>query len=173
MYPEFKDIENKLINLTSTSRNIHDASIVVNGLIECYNIDSPSFLGKTVSSAKLLKINKEIEKEIEKVLINSEKILETKNNVIYRINSRFNIQSIVSNKLITIYPNKNIIICNSGSNKKIMYLEVRSKEDELLEKLCVRLKDLVEDIGGHKKAFGFSIKKEKFHEIINYFKNAL
>jgi single-stranded DNA-specific DHH superfamily exonuclease len=54
-----------------------------------------------------------------------------------------------------------------------MYLEVRSKEDELLEKLCVRLKDLVEDIGGHKKAFGFSIKKEKFHEIINYFKNAL
>jgi len=173
MYPEFKDIENKLINLTSTSRNIQNASIVVNSLIECYNIGSPSFFGKTVSSVKLVKINKEVDEEVDRVLTDLEKILETKNIVIYKINSRFNIQSLISNKISINYPNKNIIVCNSGSNEKIMYLEVRSKQDELLEKLCKKLKGLVEDIGGHKRAFGFSVTKEKFPKIVKYFKNDL
>jgi len=171
MYPEFKKIEGKLIKLTSTSRNIQDASIVVNSLIECYNIGSPSFFGKTTSSAKLVKINKKVDREVEEVLKNLEKILETKNTVIFKINSSFNVQSLISNKISINYPNKNIIIFNSGSKEKVIHSEVRSKEDALLEKLCRDLKDLVEDIGGHKKAFGFSFIKENLPKIVNYFKN--
>ena len=172
MYPEFKNIENKLIRLTSTSRNIQDASIVVNSLIECYNIGSPSFFGKTPSSAKLIKVNKEVEREVEKVMNDLEKLLETKNTVIYKIDSRFNIQSLISSKISINYPNKTIIVFNFGSKEKITHSEVRSREDNLLEKLCIELKDLVEDIGGHKRAFGFSFKKEVFPKIVNYFKNA-
>jgi len=171
MYPEFRNVENRLIRLTSTSRNLPDASIVVNSLVECYNIGSPSFFGKTESSSKLLKIYKEVEIELENTLLKSEKLLESEKIVVYKINSKFNVQSLISSKLIISHPNKTIIVCNFGSNEKIVYVEIRSVQEGLFENFCIELKDLVEGIGGHKKAFGLSILKGRFSHLLDYLKN--
>jgi len=173
MYPEFRNVENRLIKLTSTSRNLSDATVVVNGLVECYNIGNPSFFGKTESSAELLKIYKEVEREVENVLIKCDKLLESEKIVVYKINSKFNVQSLISNRLTISQPKKTVIVCNFGSNEKIVYVEIRSIQEELFEKFCIELKDLVEDIGGHKKAFGLSISKEKFSYLLDYLKNIL
>jgi single-stranded DNA-specific DHH superfamily exonuclease len=165
-YPEFKQVESRLIRLTSVSKNLPNANIVVNSLIECYNIGSPSFFGKTESSSKLLKIARKVNREAINALTNIEKILETEKVIVYKIKSEFNVQSLIVNRLFIRNPKKIVVVCNFRKNEEIIRAEVRTNQQQAFEEFSKNLKDLIEDIGGHKQAFGFSFTKENFQGLI-------
>jgi hypothetical protein len=165
-YPEFKQVESRLIRLTSVSKSLPDASIVVNSLVECYNIGSPSFFGKTESSSKLLKIAREVNREIASVMVNTEKILETEKVIVYKIESEFNVQSPIANRLFVRNPKKVVVVCNFKRDKGIIHAEVRTNQERAFEEFSENLKKVIEDIGGHKQAFGFSFKKENTQNLI-------
>jgi single-stranded DNA-specific DHH superfamily exonuclease len=167
MYPEFKDVEKRLIRLASVSRNLPDASLVVKSLVECYNIGSPSFFGKTECSSRLLRISREIDREVMNVLSKAEKILETEKVVVYRIDSEFNVQSIIANKIFLRHSKKVIVVYNTMKNKEIIHSEVRSNQEWAFDEFSSRLSDIVEDLGGHKQAFGLSISRMKIPEFLN------
>ncbi|HDJ96727.1 MAG TPA: DHH family phosphoesterase, partial [Candidatus Aenigmarchaeota archaeon] len=59
-FPEFKEIEGRLIGLVSVCKNLSDSSGVINSLIESYNLGGPTFFGKTPSSSKLIKVSKTV-----------------------------------------------------------------------------------------------------------------
>ena len=168
-YPEFKKLESKLIRLTSVSKNLLDANIVVNSLIECYNIGSPSFFGKTESSSKLVKMSKRINLEFKLVMNSLKELLKTKKISFYGIYSDFNIQSLVANSLFMREPKKTIIVCNLKED--LMRAEVRSMRDGDFKKFEKKLKEIIEDIGGHKRAFGFSLKREKLDDLLKVLAN--
>jgi len=165
-FPEFKKMERRLIGLTSTSKNISNASIIVNSLIECYNMGSPSFFGKTPSSSKLIRISKQVHTESLKNLLNAKRLMETNKILLYTINSDFNIQGLIANKIFKLNPEKTIVVCNSKLNEELIHLEVRTDKKSMYKKFLKKLEKVVEDIGGHENAFGLSLQKDKFDEFL-------
>ena len=163
-FPELKEREKKLINLISTSRNLDDARVVVNSLIEAYNMGGPSFLGKTPSSYKLLELNKKVYEYALKSLLRTKKLVETKYVEVYTINSKFNIQSILVSKLARIRPDKSVLVANLKGD--IIHVEVRTPLKKGYSKFEKLIKGLIDDMGGHDNAFGFSLHKEKFPQLL-------
>ncbi|MDI6826024.1 MAG: hypothetical protein QMD36_02390 [Candidatus Aenigmarchaeota archaeon] len=165
-YPEFRNVEKRLIRLTSVARNLSDASLVVNSLVECYNIGSPSFFGKTESSSRLLRISKYIDREVIDVLSKAEKIIETEKIIVYGIDSEFNIQGVIANNLFIRHPKKIIVVCNFMKHKEIIHVEVRDNQEWAFKRFNEELKDMVEDLGGHKQAFGLSILRARIPDFL-------
>jgi len=160
--PEFKKLERKLVSLVSASKNMSDARIVVNSLIESYKMGGPSFFGKTPSSSKLKVIINRVRENLMKALLKMERVMETRSLLINMINSGYNLQGLIASKLLRLTPEKTIIVCNTGLSDDLVYGEVRTNSDKEHKRLFAILEEICEDIGGHEKAFGFSIKKENF-----------
>ncbi len=164
IFPEFKQVENRLIRLTSVSKNLNDSRIVVDSLIECYNIGNPSFFGKTETSSKLMDVYRKVKKEYEMLLDKTRKLMNTKIFSLYVIDSRFNVQGMLANRLFNKEPKKTIIVCNL--NDDMIRGEVRSNDERMFEIFMKSFNETIEEMGGHKKAFGFSLKKEKFKDFL-------
>jgi single-stranded DNA-specific DHH superfamily exonuclease len=163
-FPEFKDLEGRLIRLTSVAKNLPDANIVVNSLVECYNIGTPSFFGKTPSSSKLIKKAKLIRAETARAMLSLKKIFESDKILVCSITTEFNIQSLIAARLFMLNPEKTVVVCNLRND--IIHAEARTDSKHIHEKFFERLKDVVENIGGHECAFGFSFDKNKLKNFI-------
>lgn len=165
-FPELKDMEGKLISLVSVCKNLNDASVVINSLIESYNLGGPSFFGKTPSSSRLIQASKIVYEEMMKGMMKMTTVLNTKDLVMYTVNSRMNVQGLITSKLLRLNPERTIVVCNSGLSDSVVHCEVRTNSKRVHKKLFKILEPLVEDIGGHENAFGFSIKKGNFQKMI-------
>lgn len=163
-FPEFKDLEGRLIRLTSVAKNLPDANVVVNSLVECYNIGTPSFFGKTPSSSKLMKKAKLIRTEAVRTMLNLKKIFESDKILVCSIDTDFNIQSLIAGRLFMLNPEKTVVVYNLKND--IVHAEVRTDSKRVHEKFFRQLKSVAENIGGHECAFGFSFDKSKLENFI-------
>ncbi len=165
-FPGFEEILSKLVSMVSVSKNLDDSRIVVNSLVEAHNIGGPFFFGKTPTSSRLAKISKQVLNEAVRMLIKANLVYSGKNLEVYTIKSKYNVQSLVVNKLFGMKKDKTIVVANLND---VVHVEVRSNKS-CYSKFEKALKDVVDDIGGHDQAFGMSLKKTNFHAFLEALK---
>jgi single-stranded DNA-specific DHH superfamily exonuclease len=139
------------ISLISSAGSLGKADVALNSVIEAAELGSPTFLGKTPNSKRLIKFKQKVEHEVNRILHGISPDFAGKRLVVYHISSSLRIQGYLAGRLKNLYPKKVTAVANAQC--------VDFRTDLPINLVNVLKKCGVQDFGGHPKAAGCTLAK--------------
>jgi single-stranded DNA-specific DHH superfamily exonuclease len=169
---KFKEKVIEYISLISSTRSVGKPHQAVNVLIDACLMGGFSSLPETLGYKKLINYRELTEREIKRLIWESESRVETYNNLhIYEIDSSLDIQSYLCSKLIAKVVGTTVLIVNYGLDSELAFCNFRSRLNIMpIIKEVIKKMPVIKEYGGHENAAGITLKKKDYKIFIKLLK---
>lgn len=157
------------ISLISSAGSFGRADVAMNSLVEAAELGSPTFIGVTPNSKRLIGYKIAVERETGKLMHEIKPEFVGKRLVIYRINSKMHVQGYFAGMLKRAHRKHVISVINMGFDRA--HIDFRT--DAKINMVEILKKCDLDDFGGHPQAAGCSISKRELENFIKKLKEQL